>query len=166
MVPTPNLSCARLEPAFPNSAVTTLYSMCKRSRPQGHFGYSSAVWSPQCQYLTVAVNLKFVTIRRCRCEISPQYNYYLSWNQGAGQTYLWHAHSDEGPMLDTWALKLLSMANLQFINSVDNTKLPCYNSSTDAVPVSLETYPLYFSHPFVFKIYLLHTSWAKLFTWQ
>ena len=166
MVPTPNLSCARLEPAFPNSAVTTLYSMCKRSRPQGHFGYSSAVWSPQCQYLTVAVNLKFVTIRRCRCEISPQYNYYLSWNQGAGPTYLWHAHSDEGPMLDTSALKLFSMANLQFINSVDNTKLPCYDSSTDAAPVSLETYPLYFWHPFVFNIYLLRMSWAKLFTWQ
>ena len=57
------------------------------------------------------------------------------------------------------------MANLQFINSVDTAKLP-YDSSTDAAPVSLETYPLYFSHPFVFKIYPLRMSWAKLFTWQ
>ena len=57
------------------------------------------------------------------------------------------------------------MANLQFINSVDNAKLP-FDSSTDAALVSLETYPLYFSHPFVFKIYLLRMSWAKLFTWQ
>ena len=61
-------------------------------------------------------------------------------------------------MLDTSALKLFSMANLQFINSVDNTKLPCYDSSTDAAPVSFEIYPLYFSHPFVFKIYLLRMS--------
>ena len=34
--------------------------------------------------------------------------------------------SNEGLMLKMSALKLFTVANLHFINSVDNTKLPCY----------------------------------------